>query len=178
MARNYYINGETMVKVQNQSIGTSQELGLSDTPISIQVTYHQLDIRVDAMGGTAPPEVQHMSMEAMISMTLIHFDNTVLDACIRESHAGATFGTMPRAGTRLGGNVAIGATGNHFITLGLTSPVGGAPWRFPAAYLYQTPFVWPLGTERSIVQLRWRAIPYTIDPQTANGVIVWDNTAI
>lgn len=175
MARDWYINGEALVKVSNAALGGVQELGLTDSPIHISPTFHHLDMRVDAMGGQAPPETQFMLMEARITMSLIHFDYGVLNSCIQSSMAGApAVGTMPRAGSLMGNSVALGASGNNLITLGITTPVGPAPWKFYACYL--TDFPWPLGTEKSVVQLTWRAIPYTVDPVTADGIVVWDHS--
>lgn len=176
MARDYFINGESLVKVSNQAIGGVQELGLTDSPIQLSFQPHHMDIRVDAMGGQVPPDIQFMSMEARISMSLIHFDLSVLNACISASNAGGGLGTMPRAGSLMGGGVALGAAGNNYITVGITSPVAANPFKFYACYL--TDYPWPLGTEKSVVHITWRAIAYAVDPQTALGVVVWDNSSM
>jgi hypothetical protein len=77
---------------------------------------------------------------------------------------------MPGAGKLMGNGKQLYETGNRFITLILTSlPTEAAvdpdnlvefPWRFPAAYIAANPMEIPIGTERSLVTLRWRAIPY------------------
>ena len=79
----------------------------------------------------------------------------------------------------MGGNVARFAAGNNFIGLNLTSPVASKPWRFYFAYLVAPPATFPLGTEKSIIGLQWRAIPFTVDPwqggSGALGQILWDH---
>lgn len=177
MARTWYIAGECLVKVSNQALGGVQELGLAEGPIQVNPRFHHLDMRVDAMGGQAPPETQFMLMESSISMSMINFDYAVLNSCIQSSMGGApAVGTMPRAGSLMGNSVALGAAGNNLITVGITSPVAPAPWKFMACYL--TDFPWPLGTEKSVVHLTWRAIPFTPDPSTALNVVVWNHSSM
>lgn len=153
------------------------ELGLTDSPVTISVQINHLDIAVDAFGGQggAPPELQCMLGEASINMTLVHFDPDVLNSCLALSYGGAGTGTMPAAGTRMGANAAVGAAPNKFISLTLSSPVEARPWNFPAAFLTNQPMQFPIGAERSVVSLTWRAIPYTIDPITSAGVVLFTN---
>ncbi len=171
MARDYFINGETLVLVKGRAdsaIGSLQQLGLSDAPIAIRMNFHHKDIGVDAYGATVP-ETQVMGGDATISMTLVHFDRSVLATCVNESLGGATAeGLLQRAGSRMGNNLprfgAGGFLGNHYIGLNLTSVVAGIPWRFYYTFLANPPVEFPLGTEKSIVRLQWRAIGYTVDP--------------
>lgn len=184
MTRAYYINGESMVSVKgnsNSAIASIQQLGLSDGPIQVTFSFKHKDIQVDAWGGVVPPEVQVMLAEARISMTLVHFDNDILESCFRESLGGAaSYGALARAGTLMGGNAARFAPTNHYIGLNILSPVEGQPYRFLYAYLAEQPLVFPLGTEKSLVQLNWRSIPWTIDPWNngngAAGTLLFDNT--
>ena len=179
MSRAYYINGETMVTVSNNALGGTQQLGLADSPIVINMNFRHDDIRVDTFGNAGiPPELQFMLADVSISMTLIHFDASILNTCIKESMGGApAIGQLPRAGTLQGGQVALGAAGNHFISMGLSSPVGGQPWLFYATYLANSPVNFPLGTERSAVRCNWRAIPFSTDPwgggTGSQGVPIW-----
>ncbi len=185
MARDFWVNGESMVYVKGASasyIANLTELGLSEGPIRIIPSYRHKDINLDAWG-LAAAEVQFMLAECQISMTLIHFDRTVLAACLQES-LGATplnEGTMNRAGARLGNGAAPFAATNHFISLNISSPVAGLPWKFPTTYLTGPPMEFPLGTEKSSVVLNWRAIPYTTDPYNgglgALGTVLWTHTA-
>lgn len=188
MARDFYINGETMVYVKGRSdsgIGTLQELGLSTGPVTVSFDFRHRDINVNAWGDEIPPEVQWMLAGANVSMNLVHYDPSILDICVMESMAGApAIGQMRRAGARMGNNgvrfAAGGLLGNHFIGLNLASPVAGKPWRFYFSYLTQSPIQYPLGTEKSVVTLNWRAIPYTTDPwgggTGAQGTPLWDHT--
>ncbi len=171
MARDYWVNGPTLVSVKGNTstaISSLTQLGLSDGPIRIRVNYSHRDIRVDAWGdGT--PEIQYMLSEAYIPMSLVNFDRNVIAVCQAESQCGvAAEGVVPGAGSRMGNGLprfgVAGGVGNHFIGLNLASPVGGLPWRFYYAYLAGTPIEYPLGTEKSVIQLNWRAVLYTPDP--------------
>ncbi len=148
-------------------------MGLSDGPIRPSPVCKHRAIHVDAWGGAAgaEAETQFMLAEVMIPMTLIHFDMSVLRTCIGESMGGSVVdGTLQRAGVRLGGNSPRFAANNHYIGLNITSPDGGLPWRFYFCYLMGTPAVIPLGTEKSVVQLNWKCIPFTQDPYGSNGL--------
>ena len=167
MSRDYHINGETLVQVKGRTdsaIGSLSELGLADSPVVVSPTFFHSDINVDAWGDAAA-EVQVMLAEIRVTMSLIHFDRTVLEECVRLSQGyPSAEGRLARAGTRLGGNNARFAAGNNFVGLNLTSPIEGRPWRFYFAYLINPPFSWPVGTEKSSVSVTWRVIPYTQDP--------------
>lgn len=186
MARDYQINGEAMVSVKSNplsSIAALTQLGLSDNSISWSVTFKHMDIAVDAWGGDngPPPEVQAFLIEANIQMTLVHFDRTVLEECVRLSTGGgAVEGSLPRAGSRMGGGVARFAAGNNFIGLNISGPVSNRPLRFYFAYLTGTPIVYPIGTRRTVASMNWRAIPYTVDPWNggagALGTVIYDHT--
>jgi hypothetical protein len=198
MARDFFINGETMVSVKGRSdsdISAITQLGLSDSQIRVTLDFRHLDLNVNAWG-EMPADVQWMLAGANISMTLVHFDRAVLDVCLMESMGGVpngAVGGMNRAGQRLGNNAprfaAGGVNGNHLIGLNLSSTVGAKPWRFFYTYLAAPPMEFPLGNERSIIVLNWRAIPYTQDPwggsssqpntvagTGAQGALLWDHT--
>lgn len=172
MARDFFINGESLVLVKGRAdsaIGALTQLGLSDGPIRVTLDHRHMDIQVDAWGGEIPPEVQYKLSSVSVSMNLVHFDRAVLDVCLAESMAGVvTIGSVGRAGARMGNGLprfaAGGVNGNHYIGLNIVSPIAGYPWRFLFSYLTGPPMEFPLGTERSVVQLNWRAIPYTVDP--------------
>ncbi len=188
MPRLYYINGETMVKVKGRtdsSIAALSDLGLAEDSITFSINNERDDIRVDAYGN-APPESQAMGAWAEVQMTLVHFDPDVLVACIRESWGSSPGeGMLGHAGSLMGNGLARfgpgGALGWHFVGLNLISAVGASPWRFLNAYLADSPITWPLGTKRSLVQLRWKAVPYSIDPWNNGngsfGVPIYDRTA-
>jgi hypothetical protein len=187
MSRGYYVNGETMTYVKGRSdlalISSRTELGLTDQSIRIQIKTQRLQIRVDAMGD-APPESQFMGASASVSMTLVHFDSAVLDACIQESWGSSPArGQLGHAGSLMGSNKVLfapgGIDGNHFISLNLVSAPGKQSWRFFHSTLSQNPIEWPIGTERSLVTLNWDSLPYTIDPWNSGngsyGIAIWDN---
>ena len=186
MPRDFQINGETMVAVKG-AVGTGisslTNLGLTDREgiVRISPRFIHEDIPVDAWGD-APPEIQFFLTDVQINMTLVHYDEVVLEEVIRLSMGGGSSeGVLPRAGTRMGGGVARFAAGNNFIGLNLSSPVGSKPWRFYFTYLSSPPFVLPLGTRRSHIQLTWRAVPYTVDPWNAGsgaqGTVIWDHVS-
>lgn len=188
MARNLYINGPCMVKVKGVEALVNNvedrevktwELGLTQGPIRIIPNFIHRDIYVDDYGDV-PAEVMAMIADVQIHMTLVHYDADVLDNCMINSIGGyhadmatvgsLTAGTMAGAGKLMGNGRQLYEAGNRFITLILTSrptsldPPGTDPnefpWRFPAAYIAANPMEIPIGTERSLVTLRWRAIPY------------------
>ena len=186
MSRDIFINGESMITVKSRSdsgIGSLSQLGLCEGPVVVTLNFVTDDIIVDAWGPQIPMDVQTFLADAQISMTLIHFDRTVLDTCIDLSMGGpAVVGTTVRAGTRMGAGLARFAVGNNYIGLNIASPVAGKPWRFFYTYLTGNPPVsFPLGTKRSAVQLNWRAILYVSDPWNgglgATGAQLWDYSA-
>jgi len=80
-----------------------------------------------------------------------------------------TDGTLGAAGSLLGANYAVGDANNLFTKLIIDSALGEDTWEFPTAFLNQQPFTLPLGTERSLVDLNWRAIAYT---NSASGELI------
>lgn len=181
MARAFQVPGECLVLVKGNvasSIPTLSELGLSEGPIQVVPRYVHSPIVLDAHGHV-PVENQMMLCDAAISMALINYDNAVLQACLQEAAAGVAAGTQPRAGTLMGGGVARFAVGNHYIGLNLTSPVMNFPYRFLYAMIMGSPR-FPMGTEKSVVQINFQAVAYMVDPWNgglgASGSVVWDNT--
>ena len=104
-----------------------------------------------------------------------------MEVCTRLALGGATaFGRLPRAGQLMGGGNARFGAGNNYVGLNLYSPVGGRPWRFYFTYMTGPAKVLPLGTRRTVAQVNWRCIPYSVDPWNGGlgtfGKILWDNT--
>lgn len=188
MARDFLINGETMVSVkgpQGSAIASISQLGLSLSPIRVTLDIRHRDIVLDAWGGEIPADTQFMLAAANIAMDLVHVDRDVLEACVKLSMGGAggvgnLEGQLARAGQRMGGGLARFAAGNNYVGLNLSSPVLTLPYRFYFTYLTGTPLEIPLGTEKSIYSMNWRAIPYTQDPWNngvgATGTFLYDNT--
>lgn len=175
MARSLFINGPTLITVKgnsNTSLATIQELGLSDQPIRLSFNLRHMDVNIDAYGGEIPFELQAKLVDVSLNMTLVHVDYTILEAVLAESMGGASAvspGVLPIAGATMGGAGARFSANWHYVELGITSPVGGVPWRFANCYLTGQPYEIPLGTERSIINLNFRCIPYSSDPYSAGG---------
>ena len=182
--RNLFIHGEALVYVKSGAdapgdLSAKSELGLSVDPIQVSLNFNFEQVVANAWG-RAPFEVQWMGAIAQVSMNLVHFDRTLLDACLQQSMGGGgAIGQVGRAGARMGNNAARFAAGYKFIGLNIFSPVAGKHWRFYHTYLSETPMQFPLGVERSVVQLNWTAVPYTTDPwgggTGANNAVLWDH---
>ncbi len=141
------------------------ELGLCSDAIRITPNYVHKPIFTNDFGSEIPAEMMWMLSDVDIKMTLIHFDPEVLQACIRNSMGacGSLFqGTLMGAGTLLGRNKPTFTSGNQYISLNIINGIGFNPedngrdvidpWNFPSTYLASpTPFMWPLGTEKSQV---------------------------
>ena len=167
MPRIFHVNGESLVLVRGRSDSTvigganGADLGLSVSSIEISLNFRHTDINVDAWGPEIPADVQVMLADAIIRMTLVHYDKLVLNECWRLSMGGtAALGRLTRAGTTLGGGVNLLAAGNNYIRLFMSSPIDLVPWRFFSAYLTGPATTYPIGSQRSLVGLTWRAIPY------------------
>ncbi len=199
MPRGYFVNGEVLVRVKGAAgsilatapfLTAPNQLGLCSDSVTITPNFRHMDVPVDAWGGDKgpPPEVQWMLADVKISMTLVHYDDAVLKACLQHSMAAGVdgvargVGTLTRAGVRYGNDAAITAAGNSFIQLYLSSPIGGKPWYFPATIMTGPPMTIPLGVQRSLVQVNFRAIPYQADPYGggtgALDAVLWDHTTI
>jgi len=194
MARDIIVNGEALIRVRFgaqlpasisnilSSNTNLSELGLAQNEVRITPNFHHLDIYADDFGPEIPAEIHWMLADANISMTLVHYDNTILDYCLQQSIAGGgnptNEGTLAPAGTPMGGFVPFLASGYFFVSLNIISPVLGQAWRFPSAYLSENPIVLPLGTKRSLVELNWRAVPFgthSTGEISSSGVVLWDH---
>jgi hypothetical protein len=198
--RDFQIPGESLVFVKGNVVSYISgmlALGLATDQITVSPEFKHTDLVVNACG-EGVPDVQWMLSAVNISMNLIHFDQTVLQECIRLSMGGqgaiaalnaGTDGTMARAGQRLGGGFARFASGNMLIGLNIVSPVQANPYRFHYCYLAGTPVVLPLGVDAQVAQCNWRCIPYCVDPfgslnatdgttsgTGALGYKLWDHT--
>lgn len=183
MALVIFENGPTLVQVKGHAgtaISSLSQLGTSEDQVTWSPRFYHDDVIVGGTyGPNVPVDCQFMLSDAFITMNLVYYDQSVLEACIQEANAGASaFGTMVRAGTLMGGQFSRFASGNHFIGLNLTSPVEGKAMRFLAAYLTGQPLNYPIGPKRSIVQLTWRAIPYPENNifSGSAGIKLFDNT--
>ncbi len=183
MARDIFENGVVMVSVKGRAdsnIPILTQLGLADTPIRMDFDLRHMDIQVDAYGREIPFDVQAKLGAVFVSMNLVHVEHGVLREVVRLNMGNTIIeGVMPRAGQRLGGGFPRFAPGWNYVSLNLTSPVAGLPWRFYNAYLTQRPLQWSIGTERSLIPVTFRCIPYTPDPWNAGfgsaGVVLWDH---
>lgn len=191
MARSYQLFGEFLVLVtgavfDNQLI----EWGLTRDPISVEPRFRNQDIQTDEWGPDVPIDVRTQATEAVIRMTLIHYDDAVTKAVTRQTMGGTQLGTgavwadgvCGPSGRTMGGGVPLGFFGNRFITLFLKPARGNSlPWRFPATYMIDSLAV-PLGTAVTELGVMMRAIPYkpviddtgTTPEILLDGAIVWD----
>ena len=175
------------------------ELGLTSDAIRISPAITQKGIHTDDYGPDVPAELMWLLGEVRVRMTLVHYDADVLDVAWTESMGGPfylsdqgagtfttagdsnvlTAGWMQPAGMLYGNGLARLASGNHYMGLNVTS-ASGIPYRFPTAVLAEQPFELPLGAEKSLTVLNWRAIPYN-PPNAAgdvysSGAVLWDRT--
>lgn len=186
MARDFQINGESMISVRGSSsaelINEVQELGLTESPIRVSVEENYMDMIVDAWGNRVPADVQVMPGAATITMPLIHFDRQVLEDCMRESRGGATGtatagpGTAGRAGIRLGGGGLRFSAACHYFSVYISSPQSAIPWRFFFCYMPGTPYEYPLGTERTVALVTFRCIPYCGEDPYSGGLTYGGST--
>lgn len=177
MTRDYQVNGECLISVRggdHLSGGIGQfltQLGLTDREgvVKITPTWVHRDVKVDDYGPEIPAELQWQMAQARVSMTLVHYDRSVLDQCIGEAMGGSAdqsldigfrAGTLAPAGQTFGRFKPMFASGNHYIQVNLSS-LTTYPWRFRSCVLEGPPLEIPLSTKRSHVRLSWRAIPYT-----------------
>jgi len=178
--RAFHVNGPTMVRVKGNGllgVATTQgqtagvfELGLATEKITINPRFIHVDVQCDDYGREIPPEVLWSLADVTIDMTLVHYDQDVLRACIGESMGGRNDGIYAGALMPMGNGLPLYANGNHYMALGLLGfgpqgePPPALPWRFPSAYLSDRPFEMNVGTEKCMVRLRWRAIAYAAPP--------------
>jgi hypothetical protein len=166
MARNIFINGESLVLVKGpagSAIAGITELGLAESQLRISIKPKTKNVNVEAWG-EAPVDVQRMNSVAAVSMNLIHYDKAILKECIRLAMGGAAYGQVSRAGALLGGGAPLLDATNSLISLNIASPVGQDPWQFLASYLNEPIGDILLGVEKSVITLSWMCIPYTSDP--------------
>lgn len=205
MSRDFVINGEclALLKFGAHVLGTSLatnngnsalfELGLTSDSIKITPNYAHRDVLTDSFGPDMPAEVHWQLADVTIALRLIHYDKRVLQASLVEStgYNGGIFtdGTLPPAGSPLGNYVAPLASGCFYQSLNLTSPVLGQPWRFRTCYQNGPPVMIPIGTEKTIAEVNFRAVPYRApvlgtlrsgySPYTeliSSGVVLFDHT--
>lgn len=177
MARDWYINGDAMVKVRSAPLAINplvdaslhEELGLALDDIRVIPRYVHHGMFADDFGQDTAPDVAWGMADVEIRMTLVHFDIDVLRRCVMLSAGHDTSVSndqyeqptdLGRAGRMLGNNRELYTTGNNYIRMVILSSRGNLPWAFHACYLEKFPMVLTLGTKPSEVELHWRAVPY------------------
>jgi len=183
--RDWLINGETMIYVRGGDHLTSgagrgrTELGLSFDDVKVIPKYNHKDVHIDDFGPEVPAEVLSMIAEVNVRMTLSHFDNLMLRIIAAESLGSFNNdGIMPPAGTPLGQNKELFASGCHYFSMQLASPQFASPITFRTGYLAVQPYVLPLGTTYSKVDLNWRFIPYRPIGSVGDGYNIQSSGAI
>lgn len=193
MSRSYQIAGETLVYVKfgahiSPSVsnivasGSARsnlcQFALASEYITVTPRFIHEDVKTDDFGPNIPAELMWMMGDVTIDIPAIHYDSTVLDICMAESMGGAYLtgglfpvaaGLMQGAGNLIGNGVPLLASGNHFISLSLVQANVLLPLRFPSAILTGPAVRTPLGTQKSIAQTTWRAIPYAAPQLTITG---------
>lgn len=188
MARDFQVSKETMVFVRGGehlsglSISTCTELGLPYKDIIVSPRLIHKEINVDDYGPNIPFDLMANLADATISIDFIHYDKREFELCSRESMGGGVGvynpdifdskvvpdGTLAPAGTLIGGNKKMFASGNHFLSLSLipfdydnslSEEVGVRPLRFRSVVLVDK-YELPMGIKTSILKTTWRAIPY------------------
>lgn len=199
MPRDFVFDGEVLVKVKggqhtsillSGSIATATELGLASEPIKITPRFIHKDIHADDFGPEIPPELVQYLADATIRMSLIHYDRFVLDTCLAESIGGGLnfAGVLQPGGSLIGNNRPLFASGCHYVSVNLLSPVLNLPYRFPSCVMTGPPVEIPMGTGANVVKCTFRAIPYTPLVTTyqpgfvgvpgeasSSGAILWDH---
>lgn len=195
MTRAYQIYGEFMVNVRGgqhlpSSVGGFNnnkiaQLGLTSEAVTIVPRFRHKEIYTDDYGKEIPAELMCYMADAQVNITLVHYDEDVLQICMQETMGGGdgsfsvlgNDGIMPRGGRLLGNNISMYFSGNHYLSVSLFPAASVKGWRFTSCYLNSQPLVIPVGAERSLVQLSFRAIPYstmTSGEVLASGVVLWD----
>lgn len=195
MARGYVVFGEFIVKVIGSvdAFDGTEELGLTIDPVRIVPRYNHLDVMTDDYGPDVPVETLWNMADAVVHMTLVNYDPDVLNKCMRAAMgggglnvgnptgSGSVDGFMGMAGTPMGGGVAMEASGNNYVMVFLIPTDDGEynPYRFVSCYLNSQPLEIPLGTERSLVKLAWRCVPYRpfngSEITSYNNGLLWDH---
>lgn len=173
MAREYMVFGECMVKVRGPAgsiIEEITELGLASESIRLTPRYNHLDILTDDFGPNVPVEVLSHLADANLQMTLVHYDPQILDYCMYLAMGGRGpisstndwDGSLSPAAVPLGLGAPLHDEINNYVSVYLVpaSYTTTVPYRFPACYLDAKPLEIPFGTERTLVKLNWRVIPY------------------
>lgn len=186
MARQYHVTGEHMVYVRNWYMPGARnttdasseeevffvELGMTSESTQITVNYGQTDVYTDDYVPGAPAEVlTGMYRDAFISMTLVHFDEDVLNMCIANAAGSSDAALQGSPGVPMGRWKDVTEEGCFYVELylqpairfgleqGLVTARQEKPWKFFHAYL-QGNWTYPIGAEKSLVKLQWRAVPY------------------
>jgi hypothetical protein len=165
--------GEALVQVEGGSI-TLIELGYCSEPVHIEPRFAYKDVPTDDFP-IVPSNRLWMLAETKITMTLVYYDPTALEAVILASMGGGNAQgdtlTMAGAGTPMGVGI-LGSSDNPLMTLTISSNNGlEQPYIFDACHLAEMPVRIPIGVERSLVQLTWSSIPYFNSPYGGQGSV-------
>lgn len=169
MSHDFSIFGEALVQVEGGSLSLN-ELGYCSEPIKVAPRFAYKDVFTDDFPDV-PSNRLWMLAETKITMTLVYYDETTLEAVILAAMVGNANGqalTMAGAGTPMGVGI-LGDPTNSLITLTISSNNGPQPYIFDACHLAERPVEIPLGIERSLVQLTWSSIPYFNSPYGIQG---------
>lgn len=180
------VSGGPLGAFPNPDAQGKHQLGLTIDPVRILPRYVHRDVFTDDFGPDVPVETLWNMAECNIAMTLVHYDAALLSVCMGSSMGAGTSllndvdGAMGPAGRPMGFGRGLGTALCNYITLYL-KPAQSTwePYRFLATYLNSQPLEIPYGTERTLVKLNWRCIPYreltTAEISSAAGIVLWDH---
>lgn len=185
MPRAFQINGESLVVVTGpagSAIAVPTQLGLSSDAVRVTMYEVSEEVHVDAYGKGNPVDEQVFGGWARIEMNMVHFSQLTLAECVRLAFPGALVeGSLGSAGRLRGNQVPVGNAFSSFITLNIASPRESLPYNFLTAWLAEQPYMMPLGTERSIARLIWKANAYSVDPWNGGagslGAVLYNRVA-
>ena len=203
MARDFYVANEVMVAVKlgqhwsgvstvgatsGSYITSLTQLGLTAKPVRILPRYYHTDIHADDFGPRVPAELMYNLAEVRVQTELVHYDSLLARICWAESQAGATRplntngvpgpvpneGFLAPAGSLQGNGLPRFASGNYYIGLNLITGPQTLDWRFYSAVLTEAPWELPIGSEKSVLVMNWRCIPYRpiINTSVGNTITV------
>lgn len=174
----YTISGPALVYTGTGSAGALELLGFTKDGVDVKITEHSRPIHTDLMGGEDGPamDLQVFGQSATLSIPLTAPDFAVLTK-IQSRGDRTAAGQISTPGLVVGGGAAVGAAGNYFFTVGITS-TGMTPWKFAACYL-SPDFSVRLSSRLNPFVLQLIAIPYALyTATTGKDALLYTRTTV
>lgn len=177
MAAQVHVYGEAQLQVQTSGTVFTL-LGVSVDGVSIEFRDFTEPVFTDTFGPDVPFDEQQMLQDAIIRAQLVWYDATVYSN-IRSRPAVVNSGT---AGT-LGFAGELWGAGAMYFPLLVYPKVGAAslngydndPYNFPKARLLDAQPM-KVGTRRTLLDVTFRALPYTGTAGSTLGAVLWSNS--